>query len=309
MQKKIFELKPSGYHWVDLSQPTEDDVENLAEHYGLHPTSVEDCLEPKHLPKFEHVSGLNFLILRAYDERCSSDADTVQELTRKMAVFAGKNFVLTVHRSDQPFIADLRQKWGQLLSTSEPKPTQLLAEILESAVMTYEAPLETTLIALEDLESRIFRGDDSRQIIQDGFYFKRRLSIFRRILRLTLDVVRKLHSESETQSPLLQDVREHAERLLFSAEELHDNVQSLLRLHLSLESQRTNEASLQTNSVVRLLTVVSVFFMPISFITSLYGMNFDLSEFHWKHGYAFVWGAMGLSTVGTYIWMKKRGWL
>jgi len=82
-----------------------------------------------------------------------------------------------------------------------------------------------------------------------------------------------------------------------------DNVANLLNVYISLSSQRTNE-------VVRVLTVFSVFFMPLTFIVGIYGMNFDfMPELRWPFGYLYAMGLMVFVTFIIYLWFKKKGWL
>src|SRR5262245_36816218 len=101
----------SGFVWIDIFNPKRADIEAIAKTYNLHSTSVQDCLDPEHLPKFEKLSTYHFVILRAYDEKANVESDTVQELTRKVAVFYSDHFLVTVHRKDQTFLAQLREKW------------------------------------------------------------------------------------------------------------------------------------------------------------------------------------------------------
>jgi len=84
---------------------------------------------------------------------------------------------------------------------------------------------------------------------------------------------------------------------------LFENMNQLVMIYFSISSQRTNE-------IVRVLTVFSVFFMPLTFIVGIYGMNFEfMPELKMKLGYPGVMALMGLITLGIYVWFKKRGWL
>jgi len=107
----------------------------------------------------------------------------------------------------------------------------------------------------------------------------------------------------EKNTPLLQNVKDDTHRLMFIAEQLSENVNHLLNLHVSLTSNRTNE-------VMRVLTVFSVFFMPITFIVGVYGMNFRyLPELEMQYGYFYVWLLMLGITAVLFIWFKRKGFL
>jgi magnesium transporter len=115
--------------------------------------------------------------------------------------------------------------------------------------------------------------------------------------------VQKLVPASEPTAPLYQDLRENAESMHFYADELVEDVNNLLSIQLALASHRTNE-------VVRVLTVFSVFFLPLTFIVGVYGMNFHyMPELRERWGYPAVLVGMGLVTLVIYLWFRRRGWL
>lgn len=275
----------------------------MAREYGLHPTSVYDCLEPEHLPKFERIGEVTFMITRAFDEACSADADTVQELTRKVAVFASERFLITIHRKDQPFLARAREKWAPAGPAEVKSPLFVLVDVLRQVLLSYEKPLDAATLAFEDFETRIFRHESASLIIHDIYFLKRKASVFKRMLHLTHDFLPKLGSGAPENAPLVQDLKEEAEHLSFYADELLENVNGLLNLHISLASHRTNE-------VVRLLTVISLFFLPLTFIVGIYGMNFDyMPELRLPWGYLAVWLGMIGVCLGIFLWVRGRGWL
>jgi len=100
-----------GLTWVDVVEPTSAELTEIAHLYGLHPTSVRDSLDPEHLPKFERFPDRYFAIIRVFDVASSPDCATVHEMTRKVAIFAGPDFVVTIHRKALPFLTSLQQRW------------------------------------------------------------------------------------------------------------------------------------------------------------------------------------------------------
>src|SRR3954462_1888425 len=93
--------------WVDVVDPTPDELGDVARRYNLHPTSVEDSLEPEHLPKYERIGATTFMIVRAMDAAARTDCSTLHEMTRKVAIFVGADFLITIHRNEQPFLTDI----------------------------------------------------------------------------------------------------------------------------------------------------------------------------------------------------------
>jgi len=99
-----------SYKWIDISGPSLKELNEVAEKYHLHPTAVKDCLEPEHLPKFEQMDDASFIIFRFYDKHCDKSSDTIQKLTRKLAIFYGKNYLITIHRSETDIISQTAEK-------------------------------------------------------------------------------------------------------------------------------------------------------------------------------------------------------
>jgi magnesium transporter len=109
--------------------------------------------------------------------------------------------------------------------------------------------------------------------------------------------------DKNTTAPVHQDLREFFLSLETSYDQTIENANNLLNLYISISSQRTNE-------VVRVLTLFSVFFMPLTFIVGIYGMNFEfMPELRSPYGYPVVLIAMALITIGIYSWFKKKHWL
>ena len=132
---------------------------------------------------------------------------------------------------------------------------------------------------------------------------KRRVTLIKRTLWQTLGVVQKLHPSSEGHAPIYQDLRESIESLYTYADEIHDNVNNLLTVQLNIASHRTNE-------VMRVLTVFSAFFLPLTFIVGIYGMNFQfMPELGWRYGYPMTIGLMVGVCLTIFLWFRHRGWM
>lgn len=315
----VFEFPQSSFTWIDFIDPSEKDLKTLAKQYQLDKKSVLACLDPQYLPKFEKYNLYNFLILRYYDSQCSLDADTVQELTRKIAIFSGNNFLISIHRQDSPFLQELRKKWSEPQDKISPEalseppsniPQQIFFDILSKSIESYEQSLDLGTDELEEMEMGIFSAMGASPFkLEKAYYLKRRASVFKRILRANLDVLPKLSTQgiSPNQASIIKDF---IDKLYFYADELNENITILLNLYLSLSAQKTNEASHRTNEVVRLLTVVSLFFLPLNFIVGIYGMNFEfMPELKWQYGYYAVLAFMLILAVTFFLWFRKKGWL
>jgi magnesium transporter len=295
--------------WVDVVDPTADELAGVARRYNLHPTSVEDSLEPEHLPKYERIGTTTFIIVRAIDADSRADCSTLHELTRKVAIFYGNDFLITIHRTAQPFLTEIIEEYR---NTAPPDGVderrkgflpRLLIYIINGAIATYQKPLEDAETSIDMFEATVFGEHEFTGLLRRIYLVKRRVTLMRRMLSHTLDAVKKLVPGSEPTAPLYQDLRENAESMHFYADELLEDVNNLLSIQLALASHRTNE-------VVRVLTVFSVFFLPLTFIVGIYGMNFHfMPELKERWGYPAAMAGMGFVTLVIYLWFRRRGWL
>jgi magnesium transporter len=314
VERIVFEAE--GFHWLDVVDPSRVELEAIAKKYGLHPTSVQDCLDPEHLPKYERMENLGFVILRAYDEASPHDADTVQELTRKVALFWADAFLITVHRKEQPYLTQVQDRFKERCRVRPPKAgepplVQLFGDLIRAVILSYEKPVDVALSQLELLEMGVFEARGAQPFeIREGYFLKRKAFVFKRMLRATLDLLPKMTAGLSLDPAQQQDLREGADSLHYYTDELTESVTSLLNLHISLASQRTNEASHRTNEVVRVLTIFSVFLLPLNLLTGIYGMNFDhMPELKWAFGYPMVLLTMVVVTGSIYLWFRRQGWL
>lgn len=296
-----------GFFWLDIVNPTSHDLEEVAKTYSLPPHTVQDCLDSEHLPKYESLLNAHFLILRCYDDQSNSLADTVQELTRKIVVFISDSFMITVHRRDQPFIATMRKELSDKPSTelNRAKFERKFIRIISEVIHSYDKPIDRALLELEHFEMSVFHANGAMPAnVQQGYYIKRRASVFRRVARLTKEVLERVDAKAICNNPALaQDLDESLGSMLFYAEELNEGTNVLMNLHVSLASQRTNE-------IMRTLTFFSLLFMPMNLIAGIYGMNFKfMPELDWAQGYPVALGLMALAALSFYIWFKSRGWM
>ncbi len=311
--RTVVEKTEPRFVWLDAVEPTPDELAELAADYGLHPLAVKDCLDPEHLPKHEVFENHTFVILRAVDDSPARTADTVQALTRKIAVFYGPAFLITIHRKDQAWLTALHQRClvglpSRHATRSEGIQAHLLAQLFNAALDTFQRPLETIETRLDQFDGKVFEGRDEpgatfRGDLREIHLLRRQVTLSKRLLWRTVDVTQRMVPAAGRAATLFRDVQENAESYHFYADELLDDVNTLLSVQLALASHRTSE-------VVRVLTVFSVFFLPLTFIVGVYGMNFDfMPELRERWGYPGVLVFMVLVTMLIYVWFRGRGWL
>jgi magnesium transporter len=290
-----------GCRWVDVAGPSHDELLGLAREFSLPPTVVEDCLDPEHLPKHERIGDATFLILRARDFAARDDASTIQDLTRKIAVFFREGVLLTIHRVDLRELRDVRERVAR--GDVEPTHTALLVSVVRAALDSYDKPLERAEETLARFERGIFDDDVPAPSLREAHNLKRRVALTRRILWQTSLVLHKLAPQAEQAAPLYQDLRETADAYVFWVEQLLDEVNQLLQVHVAVSTHRTNE-------VMRVLTVFAAFFLPLTFVAGVYGMNFRyMPELSIRVGYPLALLGMAGIALAIFLWFRRRGWL
>lgn len=300
----VFRTEQPPFHWLDVTGPVPDELRAIAERYRLHPLAVQDSLEPDHLPKYERIGDAQFISVRAYDELCSPHAASAQALTRKIAIFIGPDYLITVHRKDQPFLARLREEYAaHPPATGVPVRPRLFADIVNAAVNSFETPLDAAEKELERFERTLFHQRDLVPVLREILTARRRVGLVKRMLAHTITAFVKNPTPIDASSTLLQDIRENLDAMFTWADELLEELDTLLSLQLGLASHRTNQT-------MRMLTVISAFFLPLTFIVGVYGMNFrHMPELDQRWGYpAALLLCLGVA-IGIGAWFRRQGWL
>lgn len=297
MFKQLAFKERHGFDWIDLTSPENEELERVAEQYQLHETSVHDCLQPDHLPKYEKIDGYAFIIFRIYSEKEALEADTVQELTNKVAIFYSGGYIITIHRNELNFISELAQTVGQGKCK---RVSHLLNLLIRACLMTYDAPSSKLAKAIDYYEENVFLRNRKIPLLKGLYYLRRKIDLVKRMLILSYDIIDSIDAKGDVNT---RDTRDLYVKLQNVYDSLNDNINQLLTVYFSTASQRTNE-------IMRVLTIFSVFFMPLTFIVGIYGMNFKfMPELDWKYGYPAVILLMVFITAVVFLWFKKKGWL
>lgn len=282
--------------WVDITNPTEQELKDYSKQYKLDYYTMADCLEPAHLPKKEVLQDFMFIIMRVYDAQSKSPT-SVQQMSHKIAVFYSNKVVLTVHRVHETMIEEIRTKYLDSGIISE--PSEIVTKIMYFAVKSYEDNSVSLSEKIDQMEKQVFMGRQTRTTLEHLYFLKNTCRLNRRILSFSRDVVVQ-HTTTDRDANALQDVRDLLQKLSMSFEETHDDATNLSSIYLSM-------VSLKTNDVMKLLTIFSVFFMPLTFIVGIYGMNFEfMPELQWKLGYPMVMMLMLVICIFIFWWFKKR---
>ncbi len=254
-----------GVNWIDVMDPSFTEMEELSKQYGLNHHIVRDCLQPEHLPKYEFVDDVHFLILRFYAHESDKRMGTIQEFTNKIAIFYTDQIVITIHKTETPFLEVIGRKFAASKKCSS--TIDVLSRIIWTALETFDDPASQLSDQVDFIESMVMLKKNSDDHMEELFYIKRQASVSHKVLMLMSEPINHQHPKPGEESSL-QDIRDQHLKMLTLYSQVLDDVNNIMNLAISFASQRTNE-------VVRVLTVFSVFFMPLTFIVGIYGMNFE----------------------------------
>ncbi len=289
-----------GATWTDVLNPSKEEMEEISKEYHLNEHIVSDCMQPEHLPKYEMVDDVHFLILRFYSPEPGKPIATIQELTNKIAIFYTDKFIITIHKSDASFLEGIRSKFAGPKKCAS--ITELLVKIIWYALETFDDPATSLSEKVDFYESEVMLNKKNNGHVQALYLIKHQASVSHKVLMLMAEPINHQHPK-KTEKAAVQDMRDQYLKMLTLYNQVLDDVNNLMNLSMSFSAKRTNE-------VVRVLTVFSVFFMPLTFIVGIYGMNFKfMPELDKRWGYPAVLLFMAIVTVVVYIWFKRKKWL
>lgn len=277
-------------------------VAQLGSRFGLHPLVLEDILNTEQRPKFEDFDTYIYVVLKMlYQEK---SGETVAE---QVSLILGNNFVLSFQEGGgdafEPVRERLRQNKGLLRKQGADYLTYAL---IDAVVDNYFTVLETFGEATEDLEETVL-ASPTTEILAKIKNLKRDLLFMRRGIWPLREVISGLiHSDSplikQNTRLYFQDVYDHTIQVMDSIDNTREILSDLLDIYLSSVSNRLN-------SVVKVLTIISTIFIPLTFIAGVYGMNFDnMPELHWQWGYFGILTVMAGIGLTMLAFFKKKKW-
>lgn len=290
--------------WIDLDGD-EPDVhrEYLQECLGLQKLAVDDALRDRHPPKYEVLDDdWCFLLMRGFDAGSTS----VKFGTIQLPMFWRGNLVISRHAKPSASIAEVRQALEAGEQATPGDAWMLLYAILRRLLDRYLPIILRIEARLEEIEEQLLRRPSDR-LLGELMEFSSQLKRLRRIGAYHEKCFTSLRAHDAARHGIdsiqLTDLHEQAERLHSLSSLLYEITSDLIDGYLSVSAHRLNK-------VMRVLTVVTVLFVPLTFIAGIYGMNFEyMPELHWRWGYFVVIGAMVSVTLGLLLLFRRRGWV
>ncbi|MEH7443887.1 magnesium/cobalt transporter CorA [Bacillus sp. JJ1122] len=286
------------WYWIDFSEPTPDEIEFLKEPLRFHPLAIEDCIHTLQRPKLDYYDDYNFFVVQALN------ADSMNK--EEVDLFLGTNYIITFHMEMNREIDDV---WSRLELTGTPDnwdPSLVLYHVIDKIVDNY-FPL---VYKIEDLLNEIDENSSGRsmeELLEDLFDTRHELLSLRHTITPMRDLVYRMINSHRLADILARkeyfnDIHDHLLRLGEKVEASRELTTDIRDSYLSMNSH-------ETNRVMKVLTVITTIFMPLTFIAGIYGMNFEnMPELSWEYGYFGALFTMSIIGLTMFLWFRKKGW-
>jgi len=304
LEKLCSAVRPEGQgiRWINVDGLHPYVVNRLRQSYKFHTLAAEDVLRTSQRPKLEAFDDHIFVVARMLS---LLNGKLRQE---QVSFFLFEDTLITFQEMHGDVWDPIRERLQKNNSRMRSMGAAYLLYALLDAVVDHTFPiLEGYGDMLEELEAAVL--DNPRPEIQQKIHrIKRELVMLRRVLWPLREVVNDLHrGDSEeipdSVKPFMRDVYDHAVQVMEIVETYREQAGGLNDLYMSAISNRMNE-------IMKVLTIMASFFIPITFVAGVYGMNFEyIPELTWKYSYACFWGLCISIVLGLLIFFWRRGWL
>jgi magnesium transporter len=289
--------------WVDLAAPAEGELQILTDVFHLHPLSIEDARSSLQFPKAEPYPNYLYVVLHGIDVRKGQQTFA----TRDVDFFIGPNWLVTVHDGEATSIAHLRDLCNRHDRLLAEGPVALFHRIVDAMVDHYRPAMDALEQRIDHLEEEAFTGQS--ELARRMLALRHELAEMRRILMPQRDVIgrlarREFSTISDEMAYRFRDVYDHVVRLADEAILFQDRVTGILEVNLASISNRLNQ-------VMKVLTVMSTIFLPLTVLSGMWGMNVKLPQFPGGEPAQFWWVAGIMVTVAAVMLavFRRNRWM
>lgn len=306
--------KSGGYIWLDYLEPSREELAALIEPLGVHPLSVEDCLDENQIPKIDEYPQNTFVLFNAFSY--GEGKLSIHEVD----AFVGENYLITVSRRDSkglPTLDGIERIVESDIESAREGPAFLLHIILDRVVDNKFAAIEVLEEALDTAEDAIL-GDLPHFNPADLLHLRRNLLALRKSLFHEREILVKICRKDcpfigEKATFFYRDIYDHLAKFFELTESARDVVTSLMEMYLSMLNNQMTRVANETNATVRRLTFITTIFMPLTLLAGIGGMSewsMMTGPDNWRIAYPAFLVAMGVIGVVNYYalkWFEKRG--
>jgi magnesium transporter len=299
----ISHVKPNMVKWINIEGLHDTElVEKIGKIYNIHPLTLEDIVHVDQRPKFEDFDHYVVAIMKMISYSTQVDSE-------QLAVILCENTVISFQEPHSGDAFDiirtrLRQSKGRVRKLG---PDYLAYALMDAVVDCYFTAIEKIGDKIEEIEEEIISESDKKSLLQ-LYHLKREMIYLRKQVWPMRDMINNMiRSETTLINPTsdmyLRDLSDHVTRIIDTVETYRDLLSGIMDIYLSTNANRMNE-------VMKVLTIMSSIFIPVTFIVGVYGMNFEnMPELKTRNGYFIAWGIMLSIIIGLIIYFKRKKWM
>jgi len=295
----------SKVQWYDIRGLHDEDlIRSIGTRFSMHPIALEDAVDVHQRPAYTEYEDGHFISLRAL----RFDRNDLKLRQETLGLYVGEGFVLTFQEQETDTLKSIRERLLKSKGRIRGRKSDYLAyAIIDFVVDHYFSVLddfELEVAALEEAISESSSEHDKQRI----YSLKKELLKIRKSvapLREAINLFSRSDSEliDDRTLTFVRDVYDHTIQIIDSVDSLRDILSGLQDLYIS-------EISLKMNKTMQFLTIVTALFVPLSFLTGLYGMNFEyIPELTYRQGYFVLWAVMLAVVIGMLYYFKRKKWL
>jgi magnesium transporter len=289
--------------WMDIEAPDEQDYEILAKAFEFHPLTIEDVKHGDQRPKLEEYIGYAFMVL--FEATMKEGALAFEEYF----LFLADDYLVTVHADPQPDLTALRKRIEARPDTTKDQPAFLTYLVVDQIVDANFPVLDELDNTIDELEDTIIEKPDPEQL-KTIYTLKHDITRLRQLLGAQRDLFQRLITsalgpDDREMGLYYRDVYDHIIRQYETVDSLRDLLTGAMDVYLSTVSNRLNVT-------MRTLTVIASLFLPLTFLTGFYGMNFAFLTQVLEPPYVAFWIGVGTMLIATAIqfwFFRRRGWV
>ena len=298
----------NGFVWIGLHEPSESELNAIAQDFGLHPLAVEDAVQAHQRPKLERYEGMLFAVFKTVNyvaHETVTDSSQIVE-TGEVMVFVGDNFVVTVRHGDHGSLRGLRRRVEDDEQLVEIGPLAVLYAIADRIVDDYVGVTEAVQDDVDELEQSVLSPERTREI-ERIYQLKREvIELKRAVAPLEMPIRSLVIRYSIGHGDLTQyfrDVEDHLTRVREQVTGYDDLLTSILQVAYAQTQIHENEDMRKISAWVAIAAVPTM-------IAGVYGMNFEhMPELSWRYGYAWALGLISVICAGLWRGFRRNGWL
>jgi len=292
--------RDNNCEWIDVEAPTEEDLKFLHERYEINNLLLEDTMDANHLPKYEEDGNIKFFLLRESTEQERKNLNTISDISTKIGIFLFNKTIITIHRMKNKSILQTRKELTGNNNVTSPEKIALTLALL--IMKSFDDESVSLLETMDHFENEIFlKNTNHSNQLRRLYRLKRKSGLNSRVLSISTDAVDKFRLLN-LQDSEVQDLKDKHKDVVADFDHLNAQITNLISMFLALSDQKANQ-------VMKVLAIYSVYFLPITFIAGVYGMNFDhMPELHSKYGYYITIGVMLTIVIVTFIYARRKQW-